>query len=250
MRKILLVGCIMLFVFCAPKKTAVQTEGLEEVIVFGEEESNISNEPILPQPTEEEVVAPPVEEEVIAPPISEETITTPPVEEEVIAPPVIEEETATVPPAPETETPVLPPPVVEEEVAAPPAPMEEVAAPPPLPPVVEEEPAVVAEAPPAVEEPYVAPTVTPTPPPPQPAPARVLGFRVQIFASSTEKNASKVADDARANFSQNIYVEYVAPYYKVRVGNCLTREEAEVLKKKAQGLGYRGSFVVETMISP
>jgi hypothetical protein len=210
MKKLLLLGFVMLFMFCAPKKTTVETEGLEEVIVFGEEESiNISEEPVLPQPAEEEVVAPPVAEE--------ETVTPPPAEEEIIAPPPVEEEV------------VITPPPIEEEPVVP-----------------------IEETPPAVtEEPYMPPTITPSPtPPPKPAPASVLGFRVQVFASSTEKNASKVADDARAAFEQSIYVQHVAPYYKVRVGNCLTREDAEVLKRKALKLGYRGAFIVETMISP
>lgn len=238
MKKILIFGCIMLFVFCAPKKTQVKTEGLEEVVVFGEEETNVSNEPILPQPTEEEVTTPPAEEEIVAPPPAEEEIAPPPVTEEApVVPP---------PPVPTEETNPAPLPT-EEVIAPPPLPTEEVVTPPPI----TEEPTEVVEAEPTVtEEPYIAPTITPTPPPTKPAPAQVLGFRVQIFASSTQKNASKVADDARANFAQSIYVEYVAPYYKVRVGDCLTRAEAEVIKKKAQQLGYRGSFIVETMIAP
>lgn len=222
MRKIFLIGCGLAFICCAPKQSTVETEGLEEVIVFGEEEiSYVSEEPVLPQPAEEEVVAPP---------IAEETTPPPPVEEEVaIAPPPIEEE------------PIFPPAPVEEEVVAPP-PIEEEPIMPPL--VVEEAPAVVSE------QPYVPPVVTPTPPPPSPAPATILGFRIQLFASSTEKNASRVADDTRASFTQNVYIQHVPPYYKVRVGDFLTKEEAQVVKQQAMQMGYRGAFIVETMISP
>ena len=198
MKKILLIGCIMLFIFCAPRKTTVETEGLEEVIVFGEEETiNVSEELILPQPVDEEIVAPP--EPIILPPAEEV--------EEITLPPVVEEE------------PVMPTIPVEE----PPPPVE-----------------------------YAQPTVIPTPTttPPAPSPAKVFGFRIQIFASATEKNASRVADDAKATFPENIYVEYVVPYYKVRVGDCLTNEDANVLKNQALRLGYRGAFVVETMITP
>lgn len=233
MKKVFLLGCILLFVFCAPKKTTVQTEGLEEVIVFGEEteETYVSSEPVLPEPTEEEVVAPPIveeepvlppiEEEIVAPPIIETEPILPPVEEEVVAPPVIETE------------PVLPP---VEEVAVLPPPIEEE---PVLPPPVIETPPMITEEP-----------ISPTPPPPTPAPATIIGYRVQIFASSTQQNASRVAGDARTTFGNAIYVDHVPPYYKVRVGNCITKQEADVLKGKAIKAGFRGAFVIETMITP
>jgi len=191
MKKILLLGCIMLFVFCGGRKTTVETEGLEEVIVF-EEESQISTEPVLPSPPEEEAIIPPSVEE-------------PPVEEPV----AVEEEVAVIPP-------------IEEEVTPPPV----------------------------IEETYVPPPETPLLPATTPAPANIYGFRIQIFAASTENNASRVADDARAAFGGKVYVEYVVPYYKVRVGDCLTEKEALVLKNKAIQLGYRGAFIVETMITP
>ncbi len=185
MKKILLIACIFLVV-CAPRKTEIQTEGLEEVVVFGEEETpaNVSTEPILPM--EEPLVPPPVE-----------PAAAPPAEEEIV---------------------LLPPSVVEEPIVQPPP----------------------------VREPYV-----PVPPSvPAPAPQRILGFRVQIFASNTEGNASRVAEDARGVFNEQVYIEYVAPYYKVRVGDYLTREEIEPLKNKALSLGYRGAFIVETMVTP
>ena len=230
MRKIFLIGCGLAFICCTPKQSTVETEGLEEVIVFGEEETSyVSEEPVLPQPAEEEVVAPPIAEESAPPPVEEVAIAPPPIEEEVVAPPPIEKE------------PIFPPAPVEEEVVAPP-PIEEEPIMPPL--VVEEAPALVSE------QPYVPPVVTPTPPPPSPAPATILGFRIQLFASSTEKNASRVADDTRASFTQNVYIQHVPPYYKVRVGDFLTKEEAQVVKQQAMQMGYRGAFIVETMISP
>jgi len=187
MKKVLLLGCILLFVVCAPKKTTVETEGLEEVVVFGEEEPiTTSTEPVLP-----------VEEPLLPPP---------PVEEEPMAP--AEEEVV-----------LIPPPVAEE-------------------PILPER---------STPQPYVPPA---EPVVPSSAPQTVLGFRVQIFASNTEENASRVATDARGVFADQVYIEYVAPYYKVRVGDYLTREEIEPLKNKALNLGYRGAFIVETMVAP
>lgn len=239
MRKMLLIGCALLFVFCAKKQSTVETEGLEEVIVFGEEETSyVSETPVLPTP-EEEVVAPPIAEEP-APPPPEEEITPVLITEEEPAPPPAEE-VAIVPPPPIEEEPIIVPTPVEEEIVAPPPIEEEPIMPAPV--VEEPSPAVT-------EEPYMPPVVTPTAPPPSPPPPSILGFRIQIFASSTQKNASRVADDARAVFTDNVYVQHVAPYYKVRVGDFLTREDAQALQAKALQKGYRGAFVVETMISP
>ncbi|KPJ70846.1 hypothetical protein AMJ52_09360 [candidate division TA06 bacterium DG_78] len=194
MKKILLIGCIIFFVLCAPKKTTVETEGLEEVIVFGEEEGYVIEEPVYP---EEEVTEP---------------------EEIAVVPPPIEEE---------------PMPVIEEPVSV----IEEPSVPPP----VEEAP------PPVIEEPYVPPA---PPPALTPSPLRVFGFRIQIFASSTEKNANRVASDASSVLTERVYVDYVAPYYKVRVGDCLTYEDAETLKNRMLRQGYHGAFIVETMVTP
>jgi hypothetical protein len=233
MKKLLVFGCILLFICCASKRSTVQTEGLEEVIVFGEEESeSVSTEPVLPQPEEEEVAAPPIEEPAPQP------------EEEILPPPPIEEEPI-LPPPPVEEEPILPPPIPEEEIVSPPLPVEEEIV---YAPTIEEESVMP---PPVVEEPaYVpAPSMEPSPPP-SVKPAKVIGFRVQIFASSTETNASKVANDARTVFNEDVYVGYIAPYYKVRVGDCLTRQDAEMLKNRALNKGYRGAFVVETMITP
>ncbi len=224
MKKLMILGVIMLFLFCAPKKTTVKTEGLEEVVVFGEEEKNVSEEPVYPAPA-------PAPTESITP--SPEVTTAPAPAEEAVAPLPIEEVSKVTPPAEEVvipapaETPPLPP--IEEVSVAPaptpattPSPIEEVSAPAPLPPA------------PA--------TAT--------APTTVYGFRVQIFASSTQKGANKVADDARSLFGGKVYIEHTPPYYKVRVGDCLTKEEAETLKNLAINKGFRGAFVVETMITP
>jgi len=212
MKQILLIVCIMmLFVCCAPRKATVKTEGLEEVVVFGEEESLAEEAPV------EEVFVPSAE----VAPAEEEIVLLPSPTEEIIPPPV--EEVTYIPPSPVEEEIVLPPPVEEEII--------------PLPPVEEVT--------------YIPPTTSTVPTPPSPTVSqKVYGFRVQLFASSTEKSASRVAADARTGFKENIYVEYIPPYYKVRVGDCLTKEDAIALKSKALKLGYRGAFVIETMIAP
>jgi hypothetical protein len=224
MKKLMTLGCAFFFVFCMTKKPTVKTDGLEEVVVFGEDTTT-------QLPTEEAAIPPveppPVAETVAPPPVAAEEVTIPPVAETVTPPPIEEVASA---------SPVVPPPVV--------------------PTTVSEEP-VLSSIPAAAE---LAAAPEPTPPPiaamvptsavPAAPQGSVYGFRVQIFASSTEKNAMKIVDDARTAFGGRIYIEHLAPYFKVRIGDCLTKEDALVLKDKAVSQGYRGAFVVETMINP
>jgi cell division septation protein DedD len=105
----------------------------------------------------------------------------------------------------------------------------------------------------------------PQPPPPEPPPPTgaenagegwttgepgrsTYGYRVQIFASSQKDRAEEIAAEARTRFSERVYVVYDAPFYKVRVGDCITRQEADVLKEKASAQGYEAPWVAETMV--
>lgn len=75
------------------------------------------------------------------------------------------------------------------------------------------------------------------------------GFRVQIGAFDRQEGAEQRAAQARFQFAEVVYVEYVYPYYKVRVGDCTTREEAEELRRKAISLGYHDAFIVPATIT-
>jgi len=139
-----------------------------------------------------------------------------------------------------------------------PPPAESSAAPPAAPP---------APAPAAV--PAAGSTTDPFPPPPPPPDAppaagtvqnsegwttpspagQTPGYRVQIFASSERDRAEAAAAEARRRFTEPVYVEYEAPLYKVRVGDCATRHEADTLKEKAGTQGYDGAWVAETPVS-
>ncbi|TET81577.1 SPOR domain-containing protein [candidate division TA06 bacterium] len=112
-----------------------------------------------------------------------------------------------------------------------------------LPVLVEEEPVeefpeslVVEEVPQEIE----APTV----------PVETYGYRVQIGAFMSQSNAELFAAAARTNLTGNVYVEQIPPWHKVRVGDLLSREEAEMLRAQVLQLGYPGSFIVETMVTP
>ncbi len=78
---------------------------------------------------------------------------------------------------------------------------------------------------------------------------KASGYRVQIGAYKDQAYAEKSAEKARKVLSQKVYVEYVMPYYKVRVGNFLNRAEAAQYRKQLINSGYKKPFIVETTIN-
>ncbi|MFB6455426.1 SPOR domain-containing protein [Chitinophaga sp. Hz27] len=76
------------------------------------------------------------------------------------------------------------------------------------------------------------------------------GFRVQVI--STNKRAD--ANEAKQRVMQlypdvRTYMEFQAPYFKVRVGDYKTREEAGELRDKLSSLFSGGVFVVPSTIN-
>ena len=78
---------------------------------------------------------------------------------------------------------------------------------------------------------------------------QVQGYRIQIFLSSNLENVQKIMEEASEIFTEKAYMKYDAPYYKVRIGDCLTRREADLLREKAVRHGYRDAWVVRTLVN-
>ena len=78
---------------------------------------------------------------------------------------------------------------------------------------------------------------------------QIHGYRVQIFLSSNLENAQKIREEANEIFSEEAYLKYDAPYYKVRIGDCLTRREADLLREKAVRHGYKDAWVVRALVN-
>ena len=74
------------------------------------------------------------------------------------------------------------------------------------------------------------------------------GWRVQVFASSNLQLADDKAAEFRVNSPHPVYVEYEPPYYKVRVGDFLTRQDAERFKEETGRMGWEGAWVTETLV--
>jgi hypothetical protein len=80
-------------------------------------------------------------------------------------------------------------------------------------------------------------------------PGLIQGYRVQIFLSDDLREAARVMAEARESFQEEVYLEYDAPYYKVRVGDCRTEGEGQQLLEVAHRLGYRDAWLMYTVIS-
>jgi cell division septation protein DedD len=74
------------------------------------------------------------------------------------------------------------------------------------------------------------------------------GYRVQIFAGASEENARGLAREAESLLSVSAYVHYTDGYWKVRVGNCSTRAEAETLRNRARNAGYADCWIAADTI--
>lgn len=62
------------------------------------------------------------------------------------------------------------------------------------------------------------------------------GFRVQLFSSNNSQRARADAFNVEKTVTEKlpnipVYVTYTSPFWKVRVGNCINNEEAQVLRR-------------------
>jgi hypothetical protein len=79
----------------------------------------------------------------------------------------------------------------------------------------------------------------------------LTGFRVQILATKNIETASLFEQEASERFNNldhKTYLIFEAPLYKIRVGDCKKRTQAEELRDMALQYGYRESFIVKSKI--
>ena len=81
-------------------------------------------------------------------------------------------------------------------------------------------------------------------------PEATSGFRVQIFSSSTRGSAENAQMQARVQLARDdVFIEFEPPYFKVRVGNFQTRNDAKILLEEVTEKGYETAFIVQTKSS-
>jgi SPOR domain len=74
------------------------------------------------------------------------------------------------------------------------------------------------------------------------------GYRVQLFATSNLAQANQKAESYRRIFDEEIYIDFEGLLHKVRVGDCVSRDDADALRLKARRAGCDGAFIVDTRI--
>lgn len=76
-----------------------------------------------------------------------------------------------------------------------------------------------------------------------------MGWKVQIFSSTDFYQADTLFLKAVEDFiDQEVVKVFNSPYYKIRVGNCNTREAAEILMDRALDLKYREAWIIRTPV--
>jgi len=76
----------------------------------------------------------------------------------------------------------------------------------------------------------------------------IMGYRVQVLLTGSEEQAGEATKKARMRFQENVYRVFETPYWKIRVGDCTTRKEAELLKEVAEKNGYPDAWIVPSEV--
>jgi cell division protein FtsN len=82
----------------------------------------------------------------------------------------------------------------------------------------------------------------------EPAAATEEGFRVQVFATGSRESAETVRRAVEARLGAAAYVERIDGIFKVRVGDCRARPEAEALRQKCRDAGYADAWIVASTV--
>lgn len=75
------------------------------------------------------------------------------------------------------------------------------------------------------------------------------GYRLQVLNTRTRDDAFKLKASLLENFpDEKVYILYQSPYFKVRIGNFVNRNDAEDFKKQLSSYSSNPAYVVEDLI--
>ena len=75
------------------------------------------------------------------------------------------------------------------------------------------------------------------------------GYRVQILATRYFDYADSLAISISSKIIDSVYVEFETPNYKVRVGDFIDRDSAELRQQKLLNMGYKSAWILRTKIT-
>jgi cell division protein FtsN len=78
-----------------------------------------------------------------------------------------------------------------------------------------------------------------------------MGFRVQIFSTTSLDDAEMRRDEYRKSLGDSTAINIVfdAPYYKVRIGDFLKKSEAEQMTTELKNLGLNEAWIVRDKVN-
>ncbi len=74
------------------------------------------------------------------------------------------------------------------------------------------------------------------------------GFRVQVFATRFSRSADSIKTVLEEKWNEDVYIAFDAPVYKVRIGNFVTRNEAEKMKISIVKQGFDTAWIVRSKV--
>ena len=69
-------------------------------------------------------------------------------------------------------------------------------------------------------------------------------YQIEIFSSSSRQEVMAKRDEVQGLVEYSVSVVFEAPFYRVRVGNLRTIQEAEAIRIEMKRMGYRSAFWV------
>ncbi len=79
----------------------------------------------------------------------------------------------------------------------------------------------------------------------------VDGYRIQIHSTKDLENATRAKAMAMEQFTNmpvKFYLEFDSPYYKVRLGDFQSRNEADQIRSVVRSRGYPQAWIVKTRV--
>ncbi len=75
------------------------------------------------------------------------------------------------------------------------------------------------------------------------------GYRLQLLSTNIRTQAFKLKYDLLVSYpTHKVYISYQAPYFKVRFGNFIKKEDAELIRKELSKKYAAGIFIVQDAI--
>ena len=74
------------------------------------------------------------------------------------------------------------------------------------------------------------------------------GYRLQIFESSSVEETNQTLRKFESSLKDSVYMVFEAPLYKIRLGNFVTKNEAEKEKANLTKKGYKNIWIVRSRI--